>query len=64
MYGAHVERGIITFTDNGMHTVKSFCRDGLSISGLPAIGGAIFNIGDRVYFFIFDDGTGLILDKF
>lgn len=61
---AYLERGIITQVMGTRYCLNSFSRSGLSIRDIPAFGGAEYKTGDRVYFFIFDDGTGLILDKF
>ena len=63
-YGASIERGEIAACGAGGYAVRSYTRDGLVTPPLPALGNAAYSEGDRVYFFVFDDGHGLILAAF
>lgn len=63
-YGATIERGIIAEVSEGGYKVQSLTRDGITTPALPSISGAAYNAGDRVYFFVFDDGHGAILATF
>lgn len=60
-YGARIERGVITRQDDGRYIVKSYDRHGLVTPPIETINAQQFNAGDRVYFFLFDDGTGRII---
>ena len=60
-YGAIIERGIILSVEADGYRVQSFTRDGIATPPLPAIGEAEYAAGNRVYFFLFDDGHGAIL---
>lgn len=60
-YGAMMERGeIAEKTDEG-YRVKSYDRDGVVTAALPAMDGKTFGIGQKVYFFMFPDGSGLVV---
>lgn len=62
---AAVERGIVTAVSSGKYTVKSYGRDGLITPGIPALhAGASYAVNDKVYFFLFNDGTGAIIGTF
>lgn len=63
-YGACIERGVVTMVCEGGYKVKSLTRDGITTPALPSIGGTTYQVGDRVYFFVFDDGHGAILAAF
>lgn len=59
--GAVIERGkITTATDEG-YTVASFDRDGIVTPPIQPIHDTSYTEGDKVYFFLFPDGTGKIL---
>lgn len=62
--GAHVERGIVKEVADGGYRVDSYTRDGIVTPALPALPGAAFEVGNRVYYVMFDDGCGLILSAF
>lgn len=72
-YGAPIERGTIVSIDGDRYRVASYSRDGVRSLPMKAIidfdtdydGVPIrrYGIGDRVYFFMFDDGNGMILGK-
>lgn len=73
-YGAAIERGTIQKAEGGKYTVKSLTRDGIvtpPIPALPLMQGTengyeaiSYAAGDRVYFFLFEDGNGMILAAF
>lgn len=63
-YGAAIERGIIAEACGGGYKVQSFTRDGIVTPAIPSVSGAPLKVGDRVYFFVFDDGHGAILAAF
>lgn len=65
-----IERGKITTITDGGYSVSSLDRDGIVTPPLKAIqygqsSGTLpnYKVGDRVYFFVFSDGTGRIIDK-
>lgn len=60
-YGAAIERGeIIQKRDDG-YVVRSITRDGVITPAMEAMGGKLYEIGDKVAFFMFEDGKGKIL---
>lgn len=61
-YGAVIERGVILTADGGTYTVKSYSRDGITTPKIRAIGDKTYACGQWVFFFLFDDGTGRVLD--
>lgn len=64
-YGAQIERGHIeSISEDGRYKVVSDSRNGITTPALPSIGGAAYDVGDDVYFFMFDDGHGAILAPF
>lgn len=59
---ANIERGVIrSATDDG-YTIASLDRTGIVTPPLKALRDAQYKVGDQVYFFLFEDGTGGILD--
>ena len=58
---AMIERGEVTGANNGQYTVKSLDRDGIETPPIGAADSRTYSAGDRVYFFLFPDGTGKIL---
>lgn len=63
-YGATIERGTIcAVTDDG-YKVQSLTRDGITTPALPSLCGDSLKTGDRVYYFMFDDGHGAIMAAF
>ena len=45
-------------------TVESWDRPGVKAGGLgKATAGATFAVGDTVYFFLFEDGRGVVIAK-
>lgn len=63
-YGTNIERGQIVEAGEDGYKVASFTRNGITTPALSTIGGATYRVGDRVYFFVFDDGHGAILAAF
>lgn len=63
-YGTTIERGQIVEADEDGYKVASFTRNGITTPALSTIGGTTYQVGDRVYFFVFDDGHGAILAAF
>lgn len=59
--GAMIERGVIIRAEDGRYCIRSFCRDGVVTPMIGAMGDHTYQEGDRVYFFMFCDGNGLIL---
>ena len=63
-YGAVIERGIVMEAAEGGYKVKSLSRYGIVTPAIPAMYGGTIAEGEKVYFFLFDDGHGAILGKF
>ena len=63
-HGAWIERGIVSEVCESGYKVKSYSREGITTPAIPAASGAAYTVGDRVYFFLFDDGHGIILAAF
>ena len=63
-YGANIERGIIAEVCEEGYRVPSLTRYGITTPAIPSISGAVYMAGDRVYFYVFDDGHGAILAAF
>lgn len=60
--GAAVERGVIEKYEDGKYTVASLDRDGIKSLPIGMIGGGEpYRVGDRVYFFLFPDGSGSVI---
>lgn len=63
-YGAPVERGRITAAENGRYRVASITRAGITSPPIkPLFRDSAYEVGEIVYFFLFSDGDGLILDR-
>lgn len=60
-YGAVIERGKIVSASGGGYVVKSLTRDG--ITTLPLAAAGTHTVGETVYYCMFDDGEGKILDS-
>lgn len=63
---ARIERGIVLKKQGSLYTVKSYGRDGLVTPEIAALagGGEPYSAGEKVFFFLFDDGDGRILGRF
>lgn len=60
-YGAAIERGrVMQITDEGVR-IASFCREGIVTPPLPVFRDVTISVDDTVYFFLFEDGAGMIL---
>jgi len=64
MNGAMIERGKIIDVQAEGYKVQSYTRDGLTTPSLKPITDTTYEVGDFVYFFLFDDGQGAILGRF
>lgn len=61
---AMIERGDIQTEYGGKYTVRSLDRDGVFTPPLKKMNeNEIYVPGDLVYFFVFGDGTGMIIGK-
>ena len=66
-YGARIERGILKEKSGEKFRVESICRPGVITPPLKPIPipeeelPKPYAVGDRVYFFIFQDGGGAII---
>ena len=60
LYGAIIERGEVLTEESAVYTVKSYDRDGVITPPIKAISDS-YDVGDRVFFFLFRDGSGRIL---
>ena len=59
---AIVERGVITEKTEDGYKILSLDRDGLDVPPLaPVTTGDVFAVGQKVYYFVFNDGTGRII---
>lgn len=63
-YGASIECGVVESIENGAYRVASYTRDGAQSRPIKPINITdIFQKGDKVYFFMFDNGNGMIISK-
>lgn len=60
-FGALIERGKIETASTAGYTVASFDREGIVTAPIRPIDGHLYTEGEKVYFFLFPDGTGQIL---
>lgn len=60
-YGANIERGVIRRVTESGYIVQSYDRSGLMTPPIVDIHQRQHSAGDRVYFFLFDDGSGKII---
>lgn len=64
MYGACIERGRIKTAEGGRYRVESITRAGITTPPLkPLFPERGYEVNDLVYFFLFTDGDGMILEK-
>lgn len=59
-YGARLERGVIRSAGQEGYIVASLDREGIESTPIPASDCTTYEEGERVYFFLFADGTGFI----
>lgn len=57
-----IDRGTISEKDGSLYRVKSYMRDGVPSRWIEAVQGE-YALEDRVYYFTFDDGRGMILGR-
>lgn len=62
MNGAIIERGIVIAKINDTYRVRSITRDGI-ITPLLKSAENTLSVADKVYFFLFPDGDGMIIAK-
>ena len=60
-YGAPLERGVIEEITDGKYRVASITRDGIKSLPIPSIAKDTLSVGDKVLFYVFEDGDGLII---
>ena len=61
-YGAALERGVVETIESGGYRVASMTRRGIRTPVIKSLETGL-KVGDRVYFFLFPDGDGVILAK-
>ena len=57
-----IERGRISARDGALYRVQSYTRDGVVTRWIEALQGE-YERDQDVYFFMFDDGRGMILGR-
>lgn len=62
-YGARLERGRVTERQDNACRVESYDRSGITTPPLPLRDGLQAEVGDKVLFFLFDDGTGVVIAR-
>lgn len=62
-YGARIERGTIAEVVGDQYVVRSMTRLNVVTEPIAAMIDGEYSAGDEVYFFLFDDGDGMILHK-
>lgn len=63
-YGAAIERGVVLEVSETGYRVKSTTRDGIITPEIPAVNANTFAVGDKVFFFLFEDGSGGVISAF
>lgn len=63
LFGALIERGEVLTAEDAAYTVKSYDRDGVVTPPIPAIDNVNPDVGNRVFFFMFNDGSGRIIAR-
>ena len=57
-----IERGQVAGAETDGYVIQSLDRDGIKTPPLKALEeGQSYSVGDKVYYFIFKDGTGRII---
>lgn len=62
--GGTIERGIVKAVTDGGYTLASYDREGIETPPLKAIDSKTYSVGEQVYFFYFNDGTGKVICGF
>lgn len=60
----NIERGSIKAVSGDGYSVSSYDRIGIETPPIKAIDNKTYSVGDKVYFFYFNDGTGKIICGF
>jgi hypothetical protein len=63
VYGAAMERGTVVRMTSGKPVIESIDRPQMVTRPLPMPDGMTVSVGDTVFFFAFDDGSGMIMAK-
>lgn len=63
LHGVLIERGRITEAKADGYIVESFERPGVKTPLIKGINHEEYSAGDRVFFFLFNDGDGRIIGK-
>ena len=63
LYGTFVERGQVTEAKEDGYIVTSYERPGVITPPMKGINNEEYSAGDRVFFFLFNDGDGRIIGK-
>ena len=61
IFGGIVERGEVSQVQQDGYIISSLDRNGIITSPIKPVGTESYKAGDRVYYFIFNDGTGRII---
>jgi hypothetical protein len=61
-WGAAIERGTVRSAEGG-YVIASEDRQGVVTPPLPSLNGNVYAAGDRVYFFMHEDGTGAVIGR-
>ena len=62
-YGAFIERGQVTAAKEDGYIVESYDRPGVITPPIKGMNNEEHSAGDRVFFFLFNDGDGKIIGK-
>lgn len=62
-YGAKIERGRVISAENGAASVESMSRPGIVTMPLKAATGLELKPGMYVFYFMFLDGSGMIIGE-
>ena len=60
-YGAVIERGIVQEANGDRYRVASLTRSGIVTPPIPSVRRRPHTVGEKVFFFLFEDGQGAII---
>lgn len=63
MKGAEIHIGTVIKTDNGTYIIKSITEYPMETPAIKALDNQTYNAGDRVFYFLFDNGYGAVIGK-
>lgn len=63
MVGATIERGEVISAEGNAYSVRSLDREGIVSPPMQALDRGGYDMGDLVFFFLFQDGTGAIIGE-